>query len=70
MSKHYGIWHPEQGWYWPSHSRLFVTENRAIAQAQLDIVRRQLFPAGTIDYGLYEVRQVEAWAMEQEQQET
>lgn len=57
--RHWGVWHPERGWWWVG-TGLFMTTNIAIAQAQHDIVMHQLKGFGDIDQ--YRVRCIEEWA--------
>jgi len=59
---HYGIWHPEKGWYWASHSKLFVTTVKYLAEAQLDIYRRACARFKHVSGEDYIVREIEEWS--------
>ena len=56
----YGIWSPERGWYWASHYKVFVTEEKCMAYAQLDLLQREQQRL-RIEPPAWRVRRIDEW---------
>ena len=61
--RHYGVWHPKQGWWWKLGGELYVTRHKSLAQAQCSAVHRFEWPR-RVNAKDYRVRCIEEWAEE------
>lgn len=57
--RHWGVWHPTRGWAW-AVGMVFATPSRAVAEAQLTVVRDSWRGLASAD-GEWQVRCIEEW---------